>query len=39
MCFTIERPDLAKALAESEKDIERAVTLGMRNAADDLKRD
>jgi hypothetical protein len=35
--FTIQRPDLGKALAETEKDIERAVTAGMRDAADGLK--
>ncbi|MDH4442136.1 MAG: DUF6441 family protein [Rhizobium sp.] len=39
MKFTIERPDLGKALAETEKDIERAVTWGMRDAADGLKQD
>ena len=39
MRFTIQRPDLSKALAETEKDIERAVTSGMRDAADGLKRD
>jgi broad specificity phosphatase PhoE len=37
--FTIQRPDLGKALAETEKDIERAVTSGMRGAADGLKQD
>jgi hypothetical protein len=37
--FTIQRPDLGKALAETEKDIERAVTSGMRDAADGLKQD
>jgi hypothetical protein len=39
MRFTIQRPDLGKALAEAEKDIERAVTSGMRDAADSLKQD
>ena len=39
MRFTIQRPDLGKALPESEKDIERAVTSGMRDAADGLKQD
>lgn len=39
MRFTIQRPDLVKALAETEKDIERAVTSGMRDAADGLKQD
>jgi hypothetical protein len=39
MRFTIQRPDLGKALAETEKDIERAVTSRMRDAADGLKRD
>ena len=39
MCFTIQRPDLGKALAETEKDIERAVTSGIRDAADGLKQD
>ena len=39
MRFTIQRPDLGKALAETEKDIERAVTSGMRDAADGLKQD
>lgn len=37
MRFTIQRPDLGKALAGTEKAIERAVTSGMRNAADALK--
>ena len=32
-------PDLGKALAETEKDIERAVTSGIRDAADGLKQD
>lgn len=31
--------DLGKALAETEKDIERAVTSGMRDAADGLRQD
>jgi hypothetical protein len=39
MRFTIQRPDLGQALAETEKDIERAVTSGMRDAADGLKQD
>jgi hypothetical protein len=39
MRFTIQRPDLSKALAETEKDIERAVTSGMRDATDGLKQD
>ncbi len=39
MRFTIQRPDLGTALAETEKDIERAVTSGMRDAADGLKQD
>ena len=39
MRFTIQRPDLGKALAEIEKDIERAVTSGMRDAVDGLKQD
>jgi hypothetical protein len=39
MRFTIQRPDLGKMLAETEKDIERAVTSGMCDAADGLKRD
>ena len=39
MRFTIQRPDLGKALAETEKDIERAVTSGMREAAYGLKQD
>eukprot|EP01037_Dinobryon_pediforme_P015089 gene15090-15229_t len=39
MRFNIQRPDLGKALAETEKDIERAVTSGMRDAADGLKQD
>jgi hypothetical protein len=39
MKFTIQRPDLGKALAETEKDIERAVMSGMRDAADGLTQD
>lgn len=39
MRFTVQRPSLGKALAETEKDIERAVTSGMRDAADGLKQD
>jgi hypothetical protein len=39
MRFTIQSPDLGKALAETEKDIERAVTFGMREVADGLKQD
>ncbi|MDO1581465.1 hypothetical protein [Rhizobium oryzicola] len=39
MRFTIQRPDLGKALAETEKDIECAVTSGMRDATDSLKQD
>lgn len=39
MRFTIQRPNLGKALAETEKYIERAVTSGMRDAADGLKQD
>jgi hypothetical protein len=39
MRLTIQRPDLGKALAETEKDIERAVKSGMRDAADGLKQD
>lgn len=37
MRFTMQRPDLAKALSRAEKTIERAVTSGMRDAADALK--
>lgn len=37
MRFTIQRPDLGKALAGTEKAIERAVTSGMHDAADALK--
>lgn len=39
MRLSIATPDLGKALAETEKDIERAVTSGMRDAADGLKQD
>ena len=39
MRFTFQRPDLGNALAETEKDIERAVSSGMRDAADGLKQD
>lgn len=39
MRFTIKRPDLGKALVEPEKDIERAVTSGMRDAAGGVKHD
>jgi Family of unknown function (DUF6441) len=35
--FTVQCPDFGKALAETEKDIDRAVTSGMREAADGLK--
>lgn len=37
MRFTLARPDLTKALAGTEKGIERAVTSGMRDAANELK--
>jgi hypothetical protein len=37
MRFTMQRPDLGKALAGTENAIERAVTSGMRDAADALK--
>jgi hypothetical protein len=37
--FTIQHPDLGKALTETEKGIERAVTSGMRDATNGLKRD
>jgi len=33
MWFNVQCPDLGKALAEAENDIERAVTSGMRDAA------
>ncbi len=39
MRLSIAIPDLGKALAETEKDVERAVTSGMRDAADGLKQD
>ena len=39
MKFTIQRPDLGTALAGTEKQIERAVTSGMREATDGLKQD
>ena len=39
MRITVQVSDLGKALAETEKDIERAVTSGMREAADGLKLD
>ena len=39
MRFTIQPPDLGKAVAEAEKDNEHAVTCGMRDAADGLKKD
>ena len=39
MRFTFQRPDLNKALAETEKDIERAVTSGTSDAVDGLKQD
>lgn len=38
MQFTIRPPDLSKALAKTEKDIEPAATSGMRDAADGLER-
>lgn len=37
MRFTLQRPDLGKVLAGTEKAIERAVTAGMRQASDGLK--
>lgn len=37
MRFTVQRPDLAKTLSGAEDAIERAVTSGMRDAADALK--
>ncbi len=37
MRFSVQRPDLENALAGTEKAIERAVTSGMRDAADALK--
>ncbi len=39
MKFTIQRPDLGRVLAHTERDIERAVTSGMRDAANGLKQD
>ena len=39
MRFNLERPDMRKALAGTQQDIERAVTSGMRDAADGLKQD
>ena len=39
MRFIFQRPDLDKALAVTEKDIEHAVNSGMRDAADGLKQD
>lgn len=39
MKFTIQPPDLTKALGGIEKGIERAVTAGMRDASDGLKLD
>lgn len=37
MRFTLKRPDLGKALAGTEKAVQRAVTAGMRQASDGLK--
>lgn len=37
MRFTLQRPDLGKTLAGTEKEVERAVTAGMRQASDGLK--
>lgn len=37
MRFTIQRPDLGKALAQTGKEIEHAVTFGMRDTANGLK--
>ena len=37
MRFSIERPDMRKALAGTQQDIERAVTSGMRDASTELK--
>jgi hypothetical protein len=37
MRFTLQRPDLGKVLAGTEKGIERAVTSGMRQASEGLK--
>ncbi len=39
MRFSIQSPDLGKALAAREKEIERAITAGMRDAADGSKPD
>jgi hypothetical protein len=39
MRFTIQCPSFGKDLAETEKDIEHAVTSGMRDAGDSLKQD
>jgi len=39
MRFSIQHTDISKLLGETEKDIERAVTSGMRDAADGLKQD
>lgn len=39
MRLTIHRPDLGKAIAETDNDIEHAITSGMRDAADGLKQD
>jgi hypothetical protein len=37
MRFNLERPDMRKALAGTQQDIERAVTSGMRDASVELK--
>ncbi len=37
MRFNLERPDMRKALAGTQLDIERAVTSGMRDASNELK--
>jgi hypothetical protein len=37
MRFNLERPDMRKALAGTQQDIERAVTSGMRDASTELK--
>lgn len=37
MRFSLERPDMRKALAGTQQDIERAVTSGMRDASVELK--
>ncbi len=39
MRFTIQRPDLGKALAETEKSIKRTITSRRREIADNLKQD